>query len=62
MAAAGEPFRTSFDPAELDREMRRAGFTRLEDVGIEALNARYFAGRADGLTGRGAGHVLSATV
>jgi len=33
----------------LERELRTAGFTRMEQVDSVGLNARYFEGRADGL-------------
>ena len=60
VAAAGEPWRTWFDSAELARELRGLGFTRLEDLDSEALNARYFAGRAHRLGGRSLGRVINA--
>ncbi len=49
VAAAGEPFRLFFSPDEMDREVRRAGFARLDQVDHERLNDLYFTGRADGL-------------
>jgi len=49
VATAGEPFRLFFAPDELEGEFRRVGFQRFEDRGSDALNAMYFAGRADGL-------------
>ena len=62
VAAAGEPFQTFFDPDELAQGLRRAGFSAIEDLGPEAINARYFAGRADGLRVAGAGRLLRAEV
>jgi methyltransferase (TIGR00027 family) len=53
VAAVGEPFQLFFRTAELTATMRRLGFTDLEDVGSDDLNARYLAGRADGLKLRG---------
>jgi methyltransferase (TIGR00027 family) len=53
VAQAGEPFRLGFEPAELLRLLQQCGFTRVEDMDNEAIAARYFAGRADGLTVRG---------
>jgi methyltransferase (TIGR00027 family) len=61
LAAAGEPWRTWFDPGELAGELKTLGFTRLEDLGSDALNARYFAGRANQIGGRSVGHVMSAS-
>jgi methyltransferase (TIGR00027 family) len=49
VAAAGEPFRLFFTPHELDSELYRAGFHRIEQRDSDALNAAYFAGRSDGL-------------
>jgi O-methyltransferase involved in polyketide biosynthesis len=47
--AAGEPFRLFFAPADMENELRRAGFKRLEKVNPERLNELYFNDRADGL-------------
>jgi O-methyltransferase involved in polyketide biosynthesis len=49
VAAAGEPFVGFFNPEKLARELRTMGFNQLEDIGGEQINARYFAGRSDGL-------------
>ena len=49
VANLGEPFRLFFDPAHLIARIRRFGFVRIEDLGREEMNERYFAGRADGL-------------
>src|SRR5271170_5092175 len=49
VAAAGEPFRTFFDPRELADRMQRIGFRSVEDMGSDEINARYFKNRADGL-------------
>jgi methyltransferase (TIGR00027 family) len=61
VAAAGEPFRSSFDPAALSARLARLGFTNVEDLGRDAVNARYFTGRADRLRLHGAlGRMISA--
>jgi len=60
VAAAGEPWRTFFAPAMLARDLRGLGFTRLEDLDGPALDARYLGGRARGLGGPSAGHVMTA--
>jgi methyltransferase (TIGR00027 family) len=62
VAAAGEPFRLFFKPAELADELAAAGFHRLEDLGAEALNQRYFANREDGLRLWGGARIVSARV
>ncbi len=49
VAAAGEPFRIFFTPEELEAELRRAGFTRVEQTDSDRLNELYFHGRSDGL-------------
>jgi O-methyltransferase involved in polyketide biosynthesis len=49
VAAAGEPWLTTFRPQALQTRLRGLGLAALEDADDEALNARYFAGRADGL-------------
>jgi len=60
VAAAGEPFRSAFDPAELAGTLRELGFSAVEDLGAGALDARYLRGRGDGLRLRGRGHLLRA--
>jgi methyltransferase (TIGR00027 family) len=50
VAAAGEPFRLFFTPAELEQEFRAAGFTSIEIRTPGELNDMYFEGRADGLS------------
>jgi methyltransferase (TIGR00027 family) len=48
-AAAGTPFLSFFDPPEMLALARAAGFQRAQHVSADALAARYFAGRSDGL-------------
>lgn len=49
VAAAGEPFQLFFRPAQMEDELLRAGFHRVQQVDHEGLNQRYFQNRADGL-------------
>jgi methyltransferase (TIGR00027 family) len=49
VASAGEPFRSLFEPEALVARLRHLGFAPIEDLGVEAINARYFAGRPDRL-------------
>lgn len=56
--AAGEPWRTTFDPGRLAARVRDLGFTGSEDAGAEALNTRYFAGRSDGLRVGGLARIM----
>jgi methyltransferase (TIGR00027 family) len=60
VAAAGEPFRSTFRPPDLASELRAMGFSRVEDLDRDAINARYFRDRADGLCVRGAARLLTA--
>jgi methyltransferase (TIGR00027 family) len=62
VAAVGEPLRSEFDPAALDAEVRHLGFSAVEDLGAEALSARYGHGRDDGLRPRGRGRLVRARV
>ena len=47
--ASGTPFVSFFTPAEMLALGREAGFREVAHVSADALAARYFAGRADGL-------------
>lgn len=60
VAAAGEPFRSRLDPAELARRLAGLGFAAVQDLDAAELNRRYFAGRADGLAVAGTGRVVVA--
>ena len=53
VAMAGEPFQLFFTPAQLAEEMQRFGWRVVEDLDGKGLNARYLAGRHDGLALRG---------
>ena len=45
----GEPWLSTYDPAVLGAELSELGYGWMEDLGQDEINARYFAGRADGL-------------
>jgi len=62
VAAIGEPWKTFFKPDELARLIRSLGFTDLEDLGRDEINARYFAGRKDGLRVGEAAHLATAFI
>lgn len=62
VARAGEPFQLFFDPAALVSDLAHRGFANIEDLNCDQINARYFAGRSDGLAVTGGGHLLSAQV
>lgn len=57
---AGEPFKSAFAPSALAASLTAIGFGRVEDLGADALNARYFAGRSDDLHVGSIGHVIVA--
>lgn len=48
-AARGEPWLSLFEPASLAVRLKELGFAQVSDFGPEEANARYFAGRTDGL-------------
>lgn len=56
--AAGEPWRTTFEPETLAARVRELGFSRSDDAGPDALNERYFAGRTDGLRVGGLARIM----
>lgn len=58
--ASGEPFRLFFTPAELQDELKQAGFTQVEDLDGETIRDRYFANRTDGLTVGSVARIASA--
>jgi methyltransferase (TIGR00027 family) len=63
VAKAGEPFRSFFAPSALRARLESLGFTSIDDLDRDEINARYFAGRPDGLrTKGGLAHLLSAEV
>lgn len=62
VAQAGEPFQLFFDPAAIAKDLTEMGFGEIEDLDGEAINKRYFAGRADGLAVGGGGRLLTAWV
>ena len=44
-----QPFISYFTPAEMVELAREAGFAHAEHISADALTARYFANRSDGL-------------
>jgi methyltransferase (TIGR00027 family) len=62
VAAAGEPFRSSFDPAALPGQLAALGFSEVELLEAETLNRLYFEGRSDGLRLAGASRIARAKV
>ncbi|MBV9493941.1 MAG: class I SAM-dependent methyltransferase [Acidobacteria bacterium] len=62
VAAAGEPWKTFFHPAELQELLLDVGFHHIEDLSGDDINERYFAKRADGLHVGEGGHLVHAGV
>jgi methyltransferase (TIGR00027 family) len=60
LAALGEPWRSTFDPAQLQRQLLELGFSSAVSATPEDLNARYFARRKDGLRAGGGGRIMCA--
>ena len=60
--ARGEPWLSFFDPTSLRARVRELGFAAVWDVGPEEANARYFAGRTDGLRAVPITHLMKAQV
>ena len=61
--ASGTPFISFFTPAEMLALARDNGLREAQHISADALTARYFAGRADGLRPpRNAEELLIATV
>ena len=61
VAAAGEPFTNALDPRRFHDRLTALGFHTIVDLGRAEMNAKYFAGRHDGLQVHGrAGRLLSA--
>lgn len=53
VARAGEPFQLFFAPEDMHQELRRAGFTRIEELTSDEINDRYFRDRRDALKVQG---------
>lgn len=62
LAAAGEPILTTFEPADLAGELARLGFSEIEDLEGEAVNARFFKTSALAMIAGSTAHVLRARV
>jgi methyltransferase (TIGR00027 family) len=62
VAAAGEPWRTFFEPASLQADLRRLGFATVRDYGCDEINARYFDNAGARLRVGGVGRVVLARI
>jgi methyltransferase (TIGR00027 family) len=59
-AAAGEPWLSSFDPAQLEGQLLELGFSAAKSATPDELDERYLARRKDGLRMGRAGRLLRA--
>jgi O-methyltransferase involved in polyketide biosynthesis len=62
VAAAGEPWKSTFEPAILANELLAIGFMVIEDLDSGGINARYFENRTDELRVGGRAHLMKATM
>lgn len=60
VAALGEPWLSTFDPAWLQKRLLELGFSSAESATPDGLNARYFARRKDGLRTGGSARIMCA--
>jgi methyltransferase (TIGR00027 family) len=62
LAEMGEPILSTFAPEEIEEKLRDAGFSHVEDLDGEAVNARFFAHSALGLPQGSTAHLIRARV
>lgn len=60
VAAAGEPWVSSFEPDELLKTLSASGFSDVQDLGPDQLNAEYFSNRPDGMRVGSLAHIIRA--
>jgi len=60
LAECGEPWKSFMQPEPLRAELMALGFTSIDDLGGDEINARYLANRHDGLQSRGIGRIAIA--
>lgn len=56
----GEPWKSFMQPESLRADLLALGFTSVEDLGGDEINARYLANRTDGLQSRNVGRIAIA--
>jgi O-methyltransferase involved in polyketide biosynthesis len=61
-AAGGEPWVSLFESSALAARVQELGFKQVWDFGPEEANARYFAGRTDGLRASPLHHLMTGHV
>ena len=60
VAAFGEPWQSFYDPNSLTMDLKTMGFTQIEDIGPDEINARFFSNRTDTLMVGNLGHLMKA--
>jgi methyltransferase (TIGR00027 family) len=60
MALVGEPWVGFFDPKSLAADLKTMGFSDMEDIGSDGINARFFDNREDKLKVGRYGHLMKA--
>jgi methyltransferase (TIGR00027 family) len=60
LASSGEPWVNFMDPNSLIMDLKTIGFTHVEDIGPEEINARFFKNRQDNLMVGKFGHLMKA--
>ena len=60
LAKVGEPWKSFYDPKSLIGDLKNIGFTQVEDIGPEEINASFFKNRADKLMVGNFGHLMKA--
>ena len=61
-AQQGEPWKLLFEPSALTRMLQLLGFSEIHDFSPDEIQARYLAGRKDGLRKSGASRLVSVMV
>jgi O-methyltransferase involved in polyketide biosynthesis len=60
LAEMGEPWKSFMQPGPLRSELIALGFTSIDDLGADEINAGYLANRSDKLQSRGIGRIAIA--
>lgn len=62
LAEMGEPWKSFMEPEPLRKDLISFGFSSIDDIGGDELNAKYLSNRGDGLRARSIGRVVVARV
>lgn len=61
-ADIGEPWISFYNPESLIMDLKYIGFSQVEDMNPEQINARYFKNRSDNLLAGNSGYLMKAQV